>query len=57
MLANDNPIKAVKKVNKVPPKYNHLPRSAVSEATEKQTKIAAVDMRAVTIILGLIVMA
>lgn len=52
MLANDNPINTVMKVINVPPRYSHCPRLAVNEAIEKHVNIAAVDIRAVTIICG-----
>ncbi len=57
MFANDSPTSTVRKVSRVPPKYSHRPRLAVSEAIEKQVKMAAVPSRAVTIMLGLIEMA
>jgi hypothetical protein len=41
------------KVIRVPPRYSQFPLFAVIEASEKQVNIAAVEMRAVTIILGL----
>lgn len=50
MLANDKAINTVIKVIKVPPRYSHCPRLAVNEAIEKHVNIAAVEMRAVTII-------
>lgn len=42
---------------KEPPKNSHRPRSAVREAIEKHVNMAAVAIRAVTIILGLMAMA
>lgn len=57
ILANETKTRMDMNDMRVPPKYSHRPRSAVSDATEKHVNMAAVAIRAVTIILGLMAMA